>query len=146
MQANETVKATGHVQITVTRADGKVEVIEIPNLVVNVGLAYIVSRMKDTAAGAMSHMAIGSGSTAANAADTTLSAELGRVALSSTTVSANTIQYTASFPAGTGTGNVQEAAILNAGSVGTMLCRTVFGLVTKAAGDGMAIVWTVTIS
>ena len=37
--------------------------------------------MKDTSATAMSHMAIGSGSTAAAASDTVLGNELGRVAL-----------------------------------------------------------------
>lgn len=146
MQALETIKAKGDVKIELTRADGSVESQEIHNLVVDTGLAFIVSRMKDASATAMTHMAIGSGSTAAAAGNTGLGTELGRVALTSTTPSANTIQYVASFPAGTGTGSVQEAGILNAASGGTMLCRTVFGLVTKAAGDSMTITWTVTIS
>jgi hypothetical protein len=146
MQALETLKVKGDVKIVITRANGSIETKEIHNLVVATGLNYIVSRMKDASATAMSHMAIGSGSTAAAAGDTTLGTELGRVALTSATVSANTIQYVASFPAGTGTGPVTEAGLLNAASGGTLLCRTKFGIVTKDAADSMTITWTVTVS
>lgn len=146
MQAIESIKATGEVKIDITRADGSLESVEIKNLVVSAGLNYIVSRMKDATATAMSHMAIGSGNTAAAAGNTTLGTELGRVALTSTTVSSNTIQYVATFPAGAGTGSVTEAGILNASTSGTLLCRTVFGVVTKDAGDSMTITWTVTVA
>jgi hypothetical protein len=146
MQALETLKATGQVNIDITRANGAKESIDINNLVVTTGLNYIVSRMKDATATAMSHMAIGSGSSAASAGNTALGTELGRVTLTSSTVSTNTIQYVASFPAGTGTGTVYEAGILNAASAGTLLCRTVFGLVTKDAGDSMTITWTITVA
>ena len=76
----------------------------IKNVVVNNGLNYIASRMKDATATAMSHMAIGSDNTAAAAGNTALGSELGRVALTSTTVSSNAITYVGDFPAGTGTG------------------------------------------
>lgn len=146
MQALETLKAKGDVSIQITRADGSVETKEFKNLVVNTGLNYIVSRMKDATVGAMSHMAIGSGNTAAAAGNTALGNELGRVALTSTTVSSNTIQYVATFPAGTGTGAITEAGMFNGASAGVMLCRTVFGVVTKDVGDSMTITWTVTVS
>ena len=102
--------------------------------------------MKDASATAMSHMAIGSGSTAAAAGDTALGNQLGRVALTSTAVSNAVVTYTATFGAGTGTGAVTEAGILNASSGGTMLCRTVFSVVNKGASDSMTITWTVTVS
>lgn len=146
MNTNETIKATGTVKIDITRANGATETKEIKNLVVTTGLNYIVSRMKDATATAMTHMAIGSGSTAALVANTALGSELGRVTLTSTTVSTNTIQYIATFPSGTGTGSVTEAGLFNAGSAGTMLCRTVFGVVTKDTGDSIQITWTVTVS
>lgn len=146
MNAIDSLKAKGDVSIRITRADGSVENTEIKNLVVTTGLNYIVSRMKDTTLDAMSHMAIGAGTTAAAAGDTTLGSELGRVALTSTTVSTNTVQYVATFSAGTGTGAVTEAGILNAASGGTLLCRTVFGIVTKDVGDSMIITWTITVS
>ena len=147
MNTKDLVTATGALKIVVTGADGAVkQEHEVKNLVVSAGLAYIASRMKDTTLGAMSHMAIGSGSTAAAAGNTALGTELGRVALTATTVTANAVQYTATFGAGVGTGAVTEAGIFNDDTAGTMLCRTVFGLVTKESGDSMAVTWTVTIS
>jgi hypothetical protein len=146
MQTLESLKASGSLNILITRADGSTESTQVKNLVVNSGLNYIVSRMKDTTLDAMSHMAVGSGSTAAAGDNTALGTELGRVALTSTTVSTNTIEYVALFPAGTGTGTVTEAGVFNNSSGGTMLCRTVFGVVTKDVGDSMSITWTITVS
>ena len=91
-------------------------------------------------------MAVGSSSTAAATSQTALGTELGRVALDSTSRATNTITYVATFPAGTGTGSITEAGILNAGSTGNMLCRTVFGVVTKASGDTVVITWNVTVA
>ena len=139
---NDALKMKGRLQIHLN--DELVQ--EVDNLVVTAGKGYVASRMKDTSATAMSHMAIGSGSTAAAASDTALGNELGRVALTSTTVSSAVVTYVASFPAGTGTGAVTEAAILNASSGGTMLCRTVFSVVNKGAQASMPVTWTVTLS
>ena len=139
---NDALKMKGRLQIHVN--DELVQ--EVDNLVVTAGKGYVASRMKDTTATAMSHMAIGSGSTAAAASDTALGNELGRVALTSTTVSSAVVTYVASFPAGTGTGAVTEAGILNASSSGTLLCRTVFSVVNKGASDSMTVTWTVTVS
>lgn len=139
---NEELKLTGHVTVAIN--DEVVQ--EIPNLVVTVGKGYVASRMKDTTDAAMSHMAVGTDSTAAAAGDTALGTESGRVALTSTTVSANVITYVATFPAGTATAALTEAAILNASSGGTMLCRTVYAPVNKAASDAMTISWVITAS
>ena len=94
----------------------------------------------------MTHMAIGTDNTAAAAGNTALGNEAARQALTSTTVSSNTVEYVASFAAGTGTGAITEAGVLNAASGGTMLCRTVFSVVNKGASDSMTITWTITIS
>ena len=139
---NDQLKMKGKLQI---RLNDEV-VQEVDNIVVTAGKGYVASRMKDATATAMSHMAIGSGSTAAAASDTALGNQLGRVDLTSTTVSAAVVTYVASFPAGTGTGAVTEAGILNAASGGTMLCRTVFSVVNKGASDSMTVTWTVTVS
>ena len=139
---NDGLKLKGKLAISL---NGKI-IQEVDNLVVTAGKGYVASRMKDTTATAMSHMAIGSGSTAAAASDTALGNQLGRVALTSTTVSNAVVTYVASFPAGTGTGAVTAAAILNASSGGTMLCRTVFSVVNKGAQDSMTVTWTVTVS
>jgi hypothetical protein len=150
MNIQENLKPTGMVTVSHFNSQGElINSFEVPNLVVTSGKNYIASRIKDTTYSAMTYMAIGTSSTAASATDVILVAESGRVALSATTVSTNTITYTATFPAGTGTSTspgIQEAGILNASNGGTMLCRTVFPSVAKASGDSIAITWVVTVS
>lgn len=138
---------TGDLKIVLTDENGQIKhEQEIKNLVVTTGKNFIASRMKDATATAMSHMAIGSGTTAAAAGDTTLGTELGRVSLTSTTVTTNNVAYVATFPAGTGTGAVTEAGLFNASSSGTLLCRTVFSVINKGAADTLGITWTVTVN
>ena len=143
---NDTIKVTGELKITVTKPDGNVHETVVPNIVVTDGKEYIASRMKDASATAMSHMAIGTGSTAAAAGDAALGFEAGRVALTSTTVTSNAVAYVATFAAGTGTGAITEAGIFNASSSGTLLCRTVFSVINKGAADTLGITWTVTVN
>ena len=147
MFKKEETKATGKLTVEIKDKNGLVkETREVKNLVVQAGLDFIASRMKDTTADVMSHMGIGTGSSAAASSDTTLGTEAARQALTSTTVNNNAVSYVASFAAGTGTGAITEAGILNAGSSGTLLCRTVFSVVNKGASDSMTITWTITIS
>ena len=144
----ENLKLSGQVNIVLRDAAGNVkEQREIKNLVVNTGLAFIASRMVGTSKAAMSHMALGSSTTAAAAGQTDLVSMLGaREGLDGSVVNANQVQYTASFEAGDATGAVTEAGIFNAASGGDMLCRTVFPVVNKAADDTMAVTWTITLA
>jgi len=140
------VSATGTLKIVLTGPDGQLkQQQEVQNLVVTTGLGFIAARMKDATATAMSHMAVGSGTTAPGAAQTALVNELGRVALTSTTVTDNAVAYVATFGAGTGTGAVTEAGLFNGSETGTMLCRTKFDVVNKGAADTLSVTWTVTI-
>ena len=145
---NDNLKLRGDVAIVLKDKNGNVkDSREIHNLVVNAGLTFICSRMAGTSAGVMSHMALGSSTTAAAAGQTDLVSILGsREALDSTSASSNTITYVSSFEAGEGTGAVTEAGIFNASSSGTMLCRTVFPVVNKQADDTMSVTWTITLS
>lgn len=147
MNTQDQVKASGSLRVVVTAADGSIkEEREFQNLVVTVGKNFIASRIVGVSDAVMSHMGIGSGTTAAAAGDTALQTELGRVALGGSSASTNVVTYTANFPAGTGTGAVTEAGIFNDPSAGTMLCRTVFAVVNKGADDAMSVTWTVTVS
>lgn len=142
---------TGELDIVVTGSDGQVkEQKTVPNLVVTVGKYFVASRMTGSASAVMSHMAIGSSNTAAAAGDTTLGTELGlgRVALTTAggVATNGVVEYVASFPAGAGTGGVQEAGIFNASTAGTMLCRTTFPIVNKGADDSITITWRVTVN
>jgi len=143
----EKPKATGTLEIVLRDQNGNVkDQRKVNNLVVDTGLAYIADRMADAAESAMSHMAVGTGSTAAASGDTTLETEAGRVALTSTTQTNEDVVYVATFSAGTATGALTEAGILNAASGGTLLCRTVFSTVNKGASDSLQITWTVSMA
>lgn len=142
------VGSKGELTILLKKASGDNEVYEFKNLAVSTGLNFIVSRMKEDTDAVMSHMSVGEGTTAADLGDITLESEIAgsRVALTSTTVTGNTITYVATFEPGVGTGAVTESGIFNDGTAGTMLCRTVFPVVNKQPGDSMTVNWTVTIS
>lgn len=146
---NDNIKMIGDVCINLFDETGAVkDSREIKNLVVTAGRGFIASRMKDATVTAMSHMEIGTSTTAAALDNTTLGSALAssRVALGTITVTGNQIQYVATFPAATGTGAVTEAGIFNNAAGGTMLCRTVFSVVNKGASDTLTITWTVTVS
>lgn len=149
LQNKETLKMSGELQVVVRDFSGMIkQQFTVPNLVVTVGKNYIASRMVGAASTVMTHMAIGTSTTTPAVANTTLGTEAGRVALASFNASTNLVTSTATFAAGTGTGAITEAGIFNAASAGTgtMLCRTTFPVVNKAAGDSIAITWVVTVS
>lgn len=149
---NDSIKAKGTLQLTLIDENGKIKQQDEHNLVVSAGLAYIASRMKDATATAMSHMGVGTGTTAAAAGDTALGTALGaRVALDSTTITTtsvtnDSVQYVATFGAGVSTGAITEAGIFNDLTGGTMLCRTVFSVINKGALDTLVITWKVTVA
>ena len=147
MELQNTIKANGELIIELRDQDGNIkEVKHAKNLVVSVGKTFIASRVVGTASAIMSYMAIGTATATPTTADTQLGTEAGRVALASFTSSGAQVTATATFPAGTGTGAITEAGIFNASSAGTMLCRTTFPVVNKAAGDSIAVTWVITVS
>ncbi|MBT5235846.1 MAG: hypothetical protein HOM18_11165 [Candidatus Marinimicrobia bacterium] len=88
----------------------------------------------------MTHMAIGTGTTAAAAAQTALVTELERNAMtvSGGTVSTNTIEYAATYAAGDGTGAITEAGIFD--TIGSK----VDDIAVSAGGTGYTSAPTVT--
>jgi hypothetical protein len=120
---------------------------ETENLVVTAGKNWVADRMAN-ANTVMTHMAIGTGTTAAAAANTALGTQLDRNVLSTSggTVVNNTIKYECKWAATDGTGAITEAGIFDAASAGDMLARTVFPVVNKGADDSMTITWTITVS
>jgi len=138
---NDNFALTGALTIAVNN-----EVVqETHNLVVTAGKEWVADRMNN-ANTVMTHMAVGTGTTAAAAGDTALGTQLDRNALSSTTVTNNTIEYACTWAAGDGTGAITEAGIFDASTGGDMLARTVFSVVNKGAADSMTITWTITVS
>lgn len=142
----ETLKTIGKLDVVLTNEHGEVkQKFTVPNLVVQTGRNYIAHRMTSNSNVIMSHMAIGTNNTAAALTDTTLGTETARVALTSTSANANVVTYVATFNPGTpaAANAVVEAGILNAGSGGELLCRTVFDVVNKGTLDTLSITWTV---
>lgn len=142
----------GEVSIQVFRPDGSLKQdILIKNLVVNSGLAFMSSRMLDNSTAVASHMGLGTSTTAAAGAQTTLVSEVGtRAALSSatkvtTTVANDSVQYVATFDANNPVGltAITEAGLFNANTGGTMIARTVFPVINKDVDDSLAITWKI---
>lgn len=142
----EPIKFSGQVEIKKYDQNGNLtDNIQVKNLVVDAGKTLIAKLVSGNPGTAVTHMALGTSSTAAADAQTTLVVEAGRVTLTTKSSSANVMSFIGIFPAGTATGTLQEAGLFNAGSAGDMMCRTVFASVTKGVNDTISITWTITV-
>jgi hypothetical protein len=148
----DSFRVKGQVILKLLDADGNIKTEQkIDNLVVNTGFSYIASRMIGVTQPVMSHIAIGTSNTATAGSQTALIAELARVALNSTTlvttaIANDSVEYTTSFPAGTGTGTLTEAGLFNNATTGIMACRTVFTAINKGALDTLNITWKLVVA
>lgn len=148
---NDNIKLTGNLEIILIDQYGNIKYEnKVPNLVVTTGKTALAARLAGTTVGVFSHMAVGTGSTAAVVANTTLAAEIASsrraLSVSGGTPVNNEVTYTAVFPAGVGTGNIVEAGLFNASTAGAMLARTVFASVNKDVGDSLTINWKISIN
>jgi hypothetical protein len=152
---NENIKYSGALTIELRDATGAIKETHVmPNAIMNVGFAHMVSRLKDASAAVMSYMSVGTNSTLPTDATKTdlISVIAPRVAFDSSptivtkNVANDTIQFVTTFGPGICTGALYEAGIFNALTGGIMLCRTVFtaGVINKGAADSMTITWKVT--
>jgi len=145
------LKISGMLHIVLKDAAGQIKDDEITrNLIVTAGRQHAADQMAGQTQAAMSHMAIGTGTAAAALTDTALQTELDRNALAAKTqgegTDANKVTFQADWGAGDGTGAITEAGIFNSASAGTMLCRSVFAVKNKGAGDTLSLTWTLTFS
>lgn len=141
----EVVRGRGELTLELFGPDGKLKQrVRRLNLIVTSGKNHQADQMSDQGEGAMSHMAIGTGTTSPVVGDTTLEAEVGRVALDSKTQSDNVVAYVSTFGAGTGTGAITESGILNASSAGVLFNRTTFSVINKGANDSLKLTFNVT--
>ncbi len=110
----------------------------------NVGFALVADRVGAVAAGAaVTYLAVGTGSTAADPTDTILEAEVtdtgleraaATVTRETTTVADDTLQLLYEWTA-TGVKLLREIGAFNAAAAGSMLARKVFDVITTAATD-----------
>lgn len=128
---------------------------KVRNGVTTVGKALVAGRLNGSGApAAATYIAVGTGATAFNAADTTLQTETatsglsranGTVSLVTTTTTNDAAQTTNTFSV-SGTVAVTESGVLNAASSGTLLCRQTFSAINVVNGDSLAITWKVQMS
>lgn len=143
---SDKVKVTGSVDFKLLDADGNVvQRFRKDNLVVTLGLALMLSRLGGSG-NALTHMGIGSGTTAPALANTDLETSIIRRVFDTPggTLAGTSITFYCLFPAGVGTGTVSEAGLFNALSGGTMFSRIVFTPMTKSASLSLAASWTIT--
>ncbi len=124
----------------------------LSNLITTVGSAGVAARINGSGApAAFTYIAIGTGSTAANIADTTLANEIttaggaranATASVVTTDTSGDTAQLvnTFAFTSG-GTFAVVESGVLNASSSGTLLARQVFTAINVVSGDSLQVTW-----
>ena len=145
----EKVKLSGRVNYKLFDSNGQIkEVRDIDNLVVTVGKNYLAAWLAAASQAGyfMQYVALGTGTNAASASDTTLQTELSTRVAGTESSSTNVWQNVATFGAGVDTGAITEAGLFSASSGGTMLARQVFSVINKAAGDSLQVTWQITLS
>ena len=134
-----------------------IESVETPNATMNLGfkeVAQLIGTDTTSAATAFDFIAVGTGTTAATATDTTLETEITENGLTraagtgtNTTDSVALDQFSLvkSFSP-TSSYAVTESGVLNDGSTGELLCHQTFSAINVTNGDTLTITWKITVS
>jgi len=140
VEKKQPIKLKGKFRIAVLdEKDNLKESREVENTIMNAGLAEISGLiLTDVGGNAFDYLALGTGTTAPTASQTTLVGEKYRSAgtgsQETTTVSDDTARLTTSV-AMTASNSLTEVGIFNSSSTGVMLARTTFSAVSVADGD-----------
>jgi hypothetical protein len=139
------------------KAGNLIETVETPNAVMNLGFKEVANLIgTDTTAThtAFDYIAVGTGTTAATAAQTALVTEITDTGLTraagtgtniTTTVTYDTFQLVKTFSP-SGSKAITESGVLNASSAGIMLCRQTFSAINVTNGDTLTITWKVKVA
>jgi len=118
------------------------------NLVVDSGLNLIRDRLAGTSSLYPTHLAVGTGSTAASAAQTTLVTEVFRDTLTSTTTASKAVTFKYYLASGSANGNtIREIGLFTASSGGTMVARAMLASpIIKTSSVTATFTWTLNLS
>jgi len=116
-----------------------IKVLEKDNLIVTSGFNYIADLMAALPVGNMTHIGVGSSSTAPSVGQTTLVTQLFRKIFFNRDGDNNIFRIESQFNPGEGTGTWREAGIFNNAVGGTMLNRVTFADFSKLATETVII-------
>ncbi len=143
------LRLRGSLELVLRKADGTVVIRRKDNIIVDAGFDFIADAigLSTGRPAAMSHIAVGTGITAAAATDTALEAEIARKAATyAHTAGTKVFTFETTFDPGEATGAITEAGVFNAAAGGTMLDRVVFAVINKGADDTLTQKFTFTMS
>lgn len=158
---NEGFHLRGNVDLVLYDKDGSIkDERHIDNMIVDSGFEGIASRIAphDGAINPSSpynYIGLGTSSTAASAAQTSLVSELPTGSSYSRqqdsqatylTTSGKQLILSVVFPQGQATGTINESGLFNASTGGDMLARQTFSTINKGASDTLTVTWTITLS
>lgn len=117
------------------------------NLVVKAGRNLIRDFLNGLAPAALSHFAIGTGTTAPTQNDTTLQTEIFRDAVTKRVPTDGKLQVKYFLASTAGNGNsLSEAGLLNAASGGTLFARVTYTPIAKTSSIAIVYTWDVNIN
>ncbi len=150
-RAAGTVRCVTNLTVDVWHEDGAggrqhVRRERLHNMTVDAGLNLIRDFLNGDAPTDLTHFAVGTGSTAAAAGDTTLGTEVFRAAVTQRTKTSKQLTVKYYLPSGSANGNtLAEAGLFNHVSAGTMFARAVLAsTIAKTASVAVTFTWELT--
>lgn len=142
MQALDGIKISGRTRFRIRDLlTGELEITPWKhNLVTTAGMVLYASLLRGTSAAHCAYCAVGSDDTAADVGDTALAAEIGRLAITDTSISTATVTYSTFFGSADCNGAWNEVGLLTESVGGTLICRNVLAAEqTKNAANTITI-------
>lgn len=146
---NEKMQMKGSMLAVIKKPNGDIQTVRKDNLILNNGFDFICNAIGSATSrpAVMSHIAVGSGTTAPAATQTALVNEITRKAADySHSTGTKVMMFTTRFGAGEATGALTEAGVVNASSGGTFIDRVTFSVINKGEADELTITFQFTLS
>ena len=151
MKSQDTLTIKGHVKFKFRNVlTGKVEIIEVDNLVTTAGKVAIIQNLRGVSSrGQINYCAVGTDATAPDVADTVLGTELARKLISVRSNTSNVATFQTFFNTSEANGTLAEAGLFGdaattSADTGTLFCHTAISK-TKTSAETLTITWTTTI-
>jgi hypothetical protein len=152
MEVQDVIKMRGCLEIVLQDLQGKIlDKRKVDNTIVTTGRKWVLRQLSSAdivTSEAISHMAIGTTTTAPSTGDSALGGETTRnaiVSFTTTNLSSNPPSWRAecSFASNEGNTTLAEVGLFNAAAVGTMLGRATFATLNKTTSNTLSISYTV---